>query len=408
MSSSLASPPSQPANRSISPRARSKQREAMTGTADNLAIRAAQAARRQEAWRTAVDGVTPDIVRRKADKRAEQRARAAQRRAAEPKPSAHPSLPKPSSHPSLQVANLSAYVTAPSELSHDSSAVELIAAFSSAISSAVELIEASGSSHASCSLCQCDRCTVPIRLSHDSCSLCQCDRCTVPIRSARAVQHPHPAALKPHPAKSMPHPAKSMPHPAALKPACKPHPAKRPWRQAQRDVSPSPVAKRMPSNIVHPTASNNFQPKLLLGCVERVTFVSHDKGCCFARDGAVHLDVRNFHDPPTTHDGRNEIVWQKIFTNHPDVFTLLCRRVKEVMRESRQATLVLSFYCNGGKHRSVACAELFGAIATSFGLETEVVHKSLEFHRNRGCACSGCNTDRVNLPEYVADMFRQA
>jgi hypothetical protein len=159
-----------------------------------------------------------------------------------------------------------------------------------------------------------------------------------------------------------------------------------------------PMAKKRPRRL-----NQGF-----LGSVKHVTVVSHDNSCCFADDGGTHIDVRIFRDPPSLHDGRNEEVWRKLFGSHPKEFAALCLRVKEILRSQDLDRFRLQFYCNGGKHRSVGCAEVFAGILRAFRIEVVVEHKSLYWHPRRCCDCGVCGVAPIYISDDVVRMFEQA
>jgi hypothetical protein len=164
---------------------------------------------------------------------------------------------------------------------------------------------------------------------------------------------------------------------------------------ARRSTSDLPQTKRIKRN-----------PPSICPDLEIVTFISHDKNKS-RHDGWEHHDVRHFWDPQgrgTRHDGRNPVVWERLVHNHQKEFATLCGKVKKTLGDGDSFTII-NFFCNWGKHRSVACAHLFGMIMKELYpmVNVDVDHKSLN-----KCKCQGCNQAGRVLPKFILDIFERA
>ena len=83
-------------------------------------------------------------------------------------------------------------------------------------------------------------------------------------------------------------------------------------------------------------------------------------GGAFERPGAV-VDVRRFRDPDAGslrhHCGINAAIQLRIIDNRK--FPDLAREVEDLVRSGVER---VAFVCKSGRHRSVACAEIFAGI----------------------------------------------
>ena len=120
-----------------------------------------------------------------------------------------------------------------------------------------------------------------------------------------------------------------------------------------------------------------------------VVVYSHDKNpCCWQENCDMQVDVRElFKDPPTRCDGRSFSVQERLLAKTQS-FEWLCRHVRAGMA-AHSGAFTVAFWCNRGKHRSVACAELFGQIFLQMGLDVTVRHISMVRH-GHGCRCGEC------------------
>ena len=150
-------------------------------------------------------------------------------------------------------------------------------------------------------------------------------------------------------------------------------------------TSPAPPAPQLPRNApVWP---------------ERVYIYSHDRSCCWEyaeRPNLLRIDVREFRDPPTSHDGRHPEVQRRIVAKtYP--FLLLCAKVHRHLKAHKGTTCAVAFFCNRGRHRSVACAELLfgvlGGVESMARCYLELNHLSLPWHC-LGCRCRNCDDAR--------------
>ena len=83
---------------------------------------------------------------------------------------------------------------------------------------------------------------------------------------------------------------------------------------------------------------------------------------------SVWIDVRGFRDPKsrTSHDGRHPDVVIP-FSRHEN-FPLLVVEVKNIVQEKLKTgadIISICFWCDHGKHRSVAAATIFGHVLSS-------------------------------------------
>ena len=82
----------------------------------------------------------------------------------------------------------------------------------------------------------------------------------------------------------------------------------------------------------------------------------------------------------------------------------MCEKVKGTLGNGESYACV-DFVCNWGKHRSVACAHLFGMIVNELCPRAKVVvnHKSL-----KQCKCKDCNQVGRVLPKSILNIFEHA
>ncbi len=174
--------------------------------------------------------------------------------------------------------------------------------------------------------------------------------------------------------------------------------------EARQKKRPAPPTRDLPHKRSRPNRDNMFEH------LEEVLLVSHDNSCCYDRnDEQVHLEcIHQFKDPPTTHDGRNADVNSRLFRHHTKAFESLTRRVKKTLVSSKEKSMVMSFYCRRGKHRSVSCVELFGMMLRGLGLKVHVYHKSLVRHLDRACRCAVCTAPPLHASPSLAKFFRDA
>lgn len=170
----------------------------------------------------------------------------------------------------------------------------------------------------------------------------------------------------------------------ASAPAPKPMPASAPKPPAPKPSAPKPSA---PALDLSPEALEGLKRIKHIVCVE---LTSHDRNWCCWEEGSY--DVRQlFKDPPTWHDGRHKSVQDKLLQNHTENWEWLCCRVREDMEACRDRVCRIGLFCNGGKHRSVAAIELLACVFRTMGKEVRIRHRSLEWHAGRACDCMDCN-----------------
>lgn len=156
-------------------------------------------------------------------------------------------------------------------------------------------------------------------------------------------------------------------------------------RPAQASSSGSASSSRSPSPA--PIVRHEW-PQL-------VEVYSHDKSCCYEYVRGPNLarfDVREFRDSPSNHDGRHYGIQESLLCKEYK-FLMLCSRVKAHMRRHRGDRCSLAFYCNRGKHRSVAVAEIMFSLVSSLA-DCEIEHVSLDYHKH-GCNCGACSRQMV-------------
>ena len=109
--------------------------------------------------------------------------------------------------------------------------------------------------------------------------------------------------------------------------------------------------------------------------------------------------VLNFSDPHAgnlrSHDGRNLRIAERLL-NKEDQFRKLVRSVKFHLLNFDEDKSEIAFWCNKGRHRSVACAVLFQMMLAK-DYHVEVTHKSLTRHSDRQCSCWQCNNEPFPL-----------
>ena len=135
---------------------------------------------------------------------------------------------------------------------------------------------------------------------------------------------------------------------------------------------------------------------------------SHDRRCCplvppFIPPGHTSTSMEvcclQFRDPSyrTHHDGRNNQVIKRILWHEQEVLYVF-KTIKDWLHAeyTGHQAFILGFYCNHGRHRSVAMSEIVSNIfqheSTASCMRLGgVEHISLTRHRERHCNCYGCN-----------------
>jgi hypothetical protein len=183
-----------------------------------------------------------------------------------------------------------------------------------------------------------------------------------------------------------------------------------PMRIEVASSSEERVAKRSRVCFVEAPAELQSVPKSIRH-IERVVVSSHcESNCCFTpamkNDGEPHFAVRHlFHDPHRVwHDGRNLQVQCRIIAKHGGNFAKLIRQVKEALEAHRSSEMRMSFFCKAGKHRSVACTEMFACIFRTLGMQVSVHHDSLANH-GKACQCRECNGPPTETSDTLTSLF---
>ena len=109
-------------------------------------------------------------------------------------------------------------------------------------------------------------------------------------------------------------------------------------------------------------------------------------------------------DRRSEHDGRNLEVQRRVAALPG--FQEIAQDVKKLLEQCSETTITMSFCCNHGKHRSVACAEIFGVVLRQFGIEVEVRHVCLQRHF-RWCLCEECERPHSETWDSVVKLFSQ-
>ena len=127
-----------------------------------------------------------------------------------------------------------------------------------------------------------------------------------------------------------------------------------------------------------------------------------------------YFEVRQFRDPDAdrelrAHDGRNPRIQQGLVGLHKYNFHVLAKQVAATVRDAikrRRRGVALAFWCNHGKHRSVATAELMAAVFATKFHNVVIEHVALDYWRNR-CRCQACSRKLPPqaLQEAAAEAF---
>jgi hypothetical protein len=144
--------------------------------------------------------------------------------------------------------------------------------------------------------------------------------------------------------------------------------------------------------------------------IERVLVISHCKeaACAQWRDRTKRHDVRKrFKDYATWCDGRNHDIQERIINGRSRNFKSLCKEVREDMEAERSQKFTLQIYCRSGKHRSVACNEVFARIFRGLGMDVVVEHRCL-FEHGRSCSCSRCSEAALPASRALLQLFKDA
>ena len=144
-----------------------------------------------------------------------------------------------------------------------------------------------------------------------------------------------------------------------------------------------------------------------------VTFVSHGESS--DEPSTARFDVRWMPDPNfrvlRQHTGRNFQIQRGLIEQHPEELRELVRSVREVIEGARShggEGVRIGLMCRRGRHRSVAVAELLGALWAADGIPTTVRHIELDRHRHLQCSVVGCSQCLQPVIPSILDRFRDA
>jgi hypothetical protein len=180
--------------------------------------------------------------------------------------------------------------------------------------------------------------------------------------------------------------------------------------------SAGPPPKSCPYHVSTPTqpsapVSKPTQMPEDLRHITSIHIVSHCKNyCCYRQsDGKKHWAVaRLFYDETRTNcDGRSANIQYTILRWRLTNFEMLIGWVKQFLRRHRRGAATICFYCNRGKHRSVACACLFAQIFSMLDVPCTVEHRSLE-HHEQACNCPTCNAEPLQESKELKKLFLDA
>jgi hypothetical protein len=155
------------------------------------------------------------------------------------------------------------------------------------------------------------------------------------------------------------------------------------------------------------------QPLSDMRTLKSIFMQSHCRNECCWNDlcgDAIHFDVRAFTDNRSHHDGRNIRIQESLIEHHLDNFRSLLADIKAELKRAAatEEVTTLHFYCNHGKHRSVAACELLAAVVRSAldWVEIDIVHKGLTMHDN-ACHCDKCNHGKIVKSATLAQVFKR-
>ncbi len=165
------------------------------------------------------------------------------------------------------------------------------------------------------------------------------------------------------------------------------------------------------SASLEPDSNNKVQPPTKISHIRRIELLSRCKGECCNTPGLKYnyvasIDVADlFPDLRSTScDGRNFMVQSRIVADHGD-FNGLLADVKETLAACPEDSVSVTFECTTGKHKGVACAELFAVIFRTFGMFVPVRHVGLDVHQCQ-CRCEVCNRSNYKKSVALAKLFK--
>ena len=165
-----------------------------------------------------------------------------------------------------------------------------------------------------------------------------------------------------------------------------------------------------------PTRPSNVGSPTVWPCT--VQIYSHDKHTWPKLQNVLSIDVREFYDPHAkssglrNHDGRHPAIMVGLVTHSNFVATVLAP-CKAHMKKHRRGHASIAFWCNRGRHRSVAAAELLYLTLDKIPLgedhDVEITIEHMSCRRNGlFCKCDKCtNSARKNDESWAAleDMW---
>ena len=119
------------------------------------------------------------------------------------------------------------------------------------------------------------------------------------------------------------------------------------------------------------------------------------KGWPRPSDATRYIDCCDLRDASTKalaiHDGRHPDILRTVLTH--DGFPGLLQEVKDIAEAGFDPNAEIRFFCNSGRHRSVAVATLIGRILTEAGYQVEMAHHGLaqSEHKHDRAACRQCS-----------------
>lgn len=374
--------------------------------ARNQAFRQWQANQRLHDWANAQPGEVPDSVRQKAEKRKEQRAKALAAKAAPVPPPAPPPPPPPAPPPPSLEPRPPPYPPPGKRVSKADVGVQMKTRDGPRCKS-----ETPPSAEPSAS----STCRRPEEASpggqRKRLASCTLDRPAAKrtVSQLLALQHvpkarPADVGVQLKPCKSEASDSSacnSVAEPSASS-ACKPEEASE-GGERHSDLERFACLEADPNNKV--------QPPTKIGHIRRIEVLSRCKGECCNTPGLKYnyvasIDVADlFPDLRSTScDGRNFMVQSRIVADHGD-FSLLLANVKETLAACPEDSVSVTFECTTGKHKGVACAELFAVIFRTFGMFVPVRHVGLDVHQCQ-CRCEVCNRSNYKKSVALAKLFK--
>ncbi len=189
-----------------------------------------------------------------------------------------------------------------------------------------------------------------------------------------------------------------------------------PWRRSYQARGCAAAVQQRQQQRQQQQQQQCRQAPLLLATLA-VNVFSFDVSCCW-RQCTANFDCAVFHDKRTDHDGRHRSVQDRIL-DKTDVFMEMAAWVKGFLTSQLEAGVSecdMGFFCKAGKHRSTACAEMFGAVIQSLLQHgwpirlRSLEHVSLRTHSRGHRDCWECEGSRMSpeVRERALAMFMSA